>query len=630
MECEAILKRQKEKSFFFITLRKFTLMFIDAALVAASFCFALQLRFNFEVPANYSANIIRLLPVFMLVRLGCFYFFRLYHRVWKYASVSELLNIGLSVLTGSAVNGTITFFLMNSSKVPLPRSLFVIESMLTFFLVGFSRYVWRVFRDYNARRLFIGNSVKVLIVGAGSAGVSLMKELLRKEDEAVDVIGFIDDNIEKENMIIAGKPVLGNRYRIPEIVRTYNIDEIIIAIPSSSRKSIREIVEICHRMDVEIKILPAMYEILNGSVRVSPVREVRIEDLLGREPIVLDLKAMEEHIKDKVVLITGAGGSIGSELCRQAAKLSPACILMLDNSENNMYEIDMEMRNGYGSVERKRIVVDVRDRKAVENVFRHYRPHLVFHAAAHKHVPLMEENACEAVKTNIWGTYNAAGMAHEYGAEKFVLISTDKAVNPTSIMGATKRGAEMIIQHMDSVSGTNFVAVRFGNVLGSRGSVIPLFRKQIARGGPVTVTHKDMTRYFMTIPEAVQLVIQAGAMAKGGEIFVLDMGEQVRIVDLAETLIRLSGFEPYTDIPIEFVGIRKGEKLYEELLVDKKRCDFTRHKQIFVEKGIKFRKQEVENFIGSASSGHFPENREETVALLLELIPEFMPDEKRN
>lgn len=422
---------------------------------------------------------------------------------------------------------------------------------------------------------------KVLIVGAGGAGKIVAEALKERVDSDLEPVAFVDDDPQKKNLVIHGLPVLGNRYRIPDIVEETGVSLIVIAMPSVSGDVIRQIVDICQRTKARLKISPGIYDVITGKVKISQIRKIEVEDLLGRQPVLININEIADYLTGRVVLITGAGGSIGSELCRQVAGFKPKLLVLLGHGENSIYDIDRKLKEEYVDLALAVRIVDIRDCQQINQIFTLYRPEVIFHAAAHKHVPLMEKNVQEAVKNNIIGTRILAEAAHLVNAEIFVLISTDKAVDPTSIMGATKKAAEMIIQWMNGSSVTKFVAVRFGNVLGSRGSVIPLFKQQIASGGPVTVTHPAMKRYFMTIPEAVQLVIQAGALARGGEIFVLDMGEPVDIAGLAKNLIRLSGYEPERDIDIKYTGIRPGEKCSEKLYSDREQIETTGHKRIF-------------------------------------------------
>ncbi|NLW07823.1 MAG: polysaccharide biosynthesis protein, partial [Clostridia bacterium] len=445
-----------------------------------------------------------------------------------------------------------------------------------------------------------------LIVGAGDAGAMVAREFRNyvsgngNGGEALP-IGFVDDDPGKQGTRLYGLPVLGTREDIPRLVEEYNVAEIIIAMPSVKGRVVREIVEICQGTGAKLRTLPGIYDILEGKIKVDPIREVQVEDILGREPVEVDLESIAGYLSGKVVLVTGAGGSIGSELCRQVVSFEPQLLILLDQAENNVYEIHQELSALVDGDRLVQAVVDVKDETAIEQVFRGYRPAVVFHAAAHKHVPLMEYNPAEAIKNNVLGTRVVARAADKHGARAFIFVSTDKAVNPTSIMGASKRLAEMVVQEMAWQSKTRFAAVRFGNVLGSRGSVVPLFQRQIAAGGPVTVTHPEMTRYFMTIPEAAQLVIQAGALTRGGEIFVLDMGEPVKIVDLARSMIILSGFVPGEDIEITFTGIRPGEKLYEELLTASEGVNATSHERIFIARPEEFDAAKLEYVLQQVS-----------------------------
>ncbi|GEN30145.1 FlaA1/EpsC-like NDP-sugar epimerase [Cerasibacillus quisquiliarum] len=489
--------------------------------------------------------------------------YKLYNKVWAYASVGELLAIVKSVTFAILATGVVQYLVNGFS---IYRRTLLVTWLLHIILIGGSRFVWRVFRDqYLVKDT---NKKRTLIVGAGAAGSMIARQLHNgNNDSELKPIAFVDDDLAKHKMEIYGVPVIGRIKDIPDIVNNHNIEHVIIAIPSLKRSELKHIVDLCNETKAIVKMIPKIEDLMTGKVSVSNLKNVEVEDLLGRDPVVLDIHAIKEYVTDSTVMVTGAGGSIGSELCRQLMTFKPGRIILVGHGEYSIYNIDMELRRTYGQSETEIIPIigDVQDRERMFQIVQAYEPAIIYHAAAHKHVPLMEYNPHEAVKNNVIGTKNVAEAADYYGVKRFVLVSTDKAVNPTNVMGATKRIAEMVIQDMATRSKTTFVAVRFGNVLGSRGSVIPLFKKQIADGGPVTVTHPDMTRYFMTIPEASRLVIQAGTLAKGGEIFVLDMGEPVKIVDLAKNLIRLSGYTE-DEIPIEFSGIRPGEKMYEELL----------------------------------------------------------------
>nr|WP_238442387.1 nucleoside-diphosphate sugar epimerase/dehydratase [Desulfofalx alkaliphila] len=605
------------------TIRKVILMATDVILINIAIYGALLIRFDGAIPGQYIDAYINLAPFFTLIVIAVFYLAGLYNRLWQYASIGELVTVITAVTVGMAINVTVAYFLMDSGSHLLPRSVFIISWVLNIVIIGGSRLGWRVVRDYGLKIYQPTGGKPVLIVGAGDAGVLVAKELKSHYNGKINIVGFVDDDIDKQKLKILSLPVLGDRNDIPKLVSQFAIQEIIIAMPSAKRKVIREIVTVCQDTEAMVKILPGMFELIDGDVSVNKIREVQVEDLLGRDPVKLDLESITQYLHGQVVLVTGAGGSIGSELCRQIINYSPRKLLLLDNCENNVYDIEMELKNTNPHVKQIPLVKDVQDKKAIEEIFKVYKPQVVFHAAAHKHVPLMEANPEEAIKNNVMGTYNVARLADLYASKKFVLISTDKAVNPTSVMGATKRVAEMFIQHLDKTSNTNFVAVRFGNVLGSRGSVVPLFKKQIAEGGPLTVTHPDMIRYFMTIPEAVQLVIQAGAMAKGGEIFVLDMGDPVKIMDLAKSIIKLSGFEPGKDIDIVITGMRPGEKLYEELLTAEEGVNATTHKRIYVAKPNNLNYKLIEEKIAEIMAGQLPQNQVETEMFLRQFIPKF-------
>ncbi|PFS73411.1 polysaccharide biosynthesis protein [Bacillus thuringiensis] len=487
--------------------------------------------------------------------------YKLYNKAWEYASIGELKQIFKAITLSIIVTAIVQQIINHDIYVRI----LAIAWMLHLLLIGGSRFVWRMFRDtYIAKAT---DKKRTLIIGAGSAGTMVVRQLQHNKEADLYPIAFVDDDRNKQKLEIYNVPVVGTTNHIQEIVEDNDIEHIIIAIPSLNRGQINEIFEKCRKTKAKTQIVPMLEDLLDGKLSVNEFRDVQVEDLLGREPIKLDDAGIGEKIKGKTILVTGAGGSIGSEICRQVMKYKPAKIVLLGHGENSIYNIEMEMRVTYkDTVEITTEIADVQDRHKIFEIMKKHQPYIVYHAAAHKHVPLMERNPEEAVKNNIFGTKNVAEAADTFKVNTFVMVSTDKAVNPTNVMGATKRFAEMIVQHMASVStNTRFVAVRFGNVLGSRGSVIPLFKKQIQKGGPVTVTHPDMIRYFMTIPEASRLVIQAGTLARGGELFVLDMGDPVKIVDLAKNLITLSGYS-IEDIRIEFTGLRPGEKMYEELL----------------------------------------------------------------
>jgi FlaA1/EpsC-like NDP-sugar epimerase len=568
--------------------RKSILVQLDMMLIWMSVFIAYLLRFDGRIPQIYLNQCFKYAAVSMIVGAASLFYFKMYKRIWEYASVGEVISIIKAVFVTCTISYVIVSLVVQQ-RMPISIFVRILENMVI--IIGASRFAWRIFRDKYYKKKT--DQQKALIIGAGDCGILIAKELKFNPNSPIYPIAFIDDDPAKCKHLVMGLPVLGGRNEIIRVVEQYQIDEIIIAMPSIPKIEISEIIDICKHTKAKMKIIPRINDLIEGKVTINAIRDVQVEDLLGRDPINIDLEGIANYVKDKVVLVTGAGGSIGSELCRQVAPFNPTKLILLGHGENSIYLIEKEMKRLFPRLTIEPVIADVQDRDRMEDVFRIFQPKVVFHAAAHKHVPLMERNPSEAIKNNVFGTRNVAECAHQFNAERFVLISSDKAVNPTSIMGATKRIAELIIQSLDRVSQTKFVAVRFGNVLGSRGSVIPHFKEQIALGGPVTVTHPEMVRYFMTIPEAVQLVIQAGAFAKGGEIFILDMGEPVKIVDLAIDLIRLSGFEPGIDMEIEFSGIRPGEKLYEELLLNEEAIENTTHDRIFVGSPLKISQTEL-------------------------------------
>lgn len=523
--------------------------------------------------------------------------YKLYKKAWEYASVGELLFILKAITFSIATAAVIQLIIFQDVSFRL----LAVTWMLHILLIGGSRFCWRIVRDTYIKKN--DDKKRTLIVGAGSAGTMVVRQLTKNNDSELLPIAFIDDNVNIRNLDIMGLPVIGGVDQIENAVHALNIDNIVIAIPSLGKRQLNTIFEECAKTKVKTLILPKLEDLVTGKLSVNHFRDVQVEDLLGREPVELDIDSISGYIKHKVVLVTGAGGSIGSEICRQVMKFDPLKIILLGHGENSIYSIEMELKDSYGSSQIECIteIADVQDATKMMAIMNKYRPHVVYHAAAHKHVPLMEKNPEEALKNNLIGTMNVAKAASMYGVNIFVMISTDKAVNPTSVMGATKRLAEMVIQSMDKTSDTKFVAVRFGNVLGSRGSVIPRFKQQIEKGGPVSVTHPDMVRYFMTIPEASRLVIQAGALAKGGEIFILDMGDPVKIVDLAKNLIRLSG-NSLEDIGIEFTGTRPGEKLFEELFKANEVDERQVYPKIYVGKTADLYTEEIIKMISNYAS----------------------------
>ena len=571
-------------------VRRALLLFLgDVVIIIMASVGALIARFDFSyssIDAVYLDSMYHYLPIHIFTTVVIFYFCRMYHSLWKFISIHEL---GYIILAN-----TISFFMQIIGyclfQYLIPKSYFFAQIMLqTAMVIGirFSYRFCRYLKEAREQRFGWGEPQKrVMIIGAGDAGRAIIKEILDSRHLTMKVCCVIDDDCNKEGRYINGIPIIGDRSVILKNVEKYKIDKIILAIPSASKEERREILEICKMTKCELKMLPGMYQLIDGELNIGKLRDVEITDLLGRDPIRVNLDEIMGYVEQKVIMVTGGGGSIGSELCRQIAMYNPKQLIIFDVYENNAYEIQQELKRHHPELNLVVLIGSVRNTHRMETVFEKYRPDIVYHAAAHKHVPLMEDSPNEAIKNNVFGTYKTAKAASEYGVKRFVLISTDKAVNPTNIMGASKRLCEMIVQSFDKISKTEFVAVRFGNVLGSNGSVIPLFKKQIAEGGPVTVTHKDIIRYFMTIPEAVSLVLQAGAYARGGEIFVLEMGAPVRIDDMARNLIRLSGYTPDVDIKIEYTGLRPGEKLYEELLMAEEGMKETANKLIHIGKPI--------------------------------------------
>ena len=521
--------------------------------------------------------------IYMLIHTVSFKLFKCYSSLWRYAGEEELV----SILSACLVYVIPVYIAHRLIGIDYSILFYIVSTILIIGYTGGLRLVYRTGRRFKTRMIVSQDSQRVLVVGAGSAGQMIINELKENPQLKKVPVGIIDDDINKIGRVIHNVKILGDTSQVKEIVEKENVDEIILAMANVDKARKSEIINICKETKCKLKTIPGIFEIIDGKVDIKKIRDVDIEDLLGREPIKVNMNEMSGYIKERTVLVTGGGGSIGSELCRQIASFNPKHLIIVDNYENNAYAIQQELIRRYeGKLNLSTIIASIREYKRMDEIFNEYKPDVVFHAAAHKHVPLMEKSPSEAIKNNIFGTLNVATLADKYRVKRMVLISTDKAVNPTNIMGATKRAAEMIIQTINEKSSTEFVAVRFGNVLGSNGSVIPLFKKQIAEGGPVTITHPEIIRYFMTIPEAVQLVLQAGAMAKGGEIFILDMGEPVKIVDLANNLIKLSGFEPGIDIKIEYTGLRPGEKLYEELLMAEEGITKTENSKIFIGKPI--------------------------------------------
>lgn len=589
---------------FVLKYRRVLIIGLHLGLVSLSYYAAFMLRFDFALPAEYSKVFLRTLPFLIIVKLLVFYYFGLFRGLWRYASIGDLWQI----IKANAV-ATIGFILCNVVTYDLykiPRFIFLNDFVLCTFLVGGIRFLTRIVRERYRKSVPGKERPRVLIVGAGEAGVLLLKEY-RNNPEMGEVIGFIDDDRVKQNESIQGIKILGGRNVIAKAVETYGIGEIVLAMPSAKGEVIRDMISHCEIPNVRLKTVPGLVKILSGELEVRP-RDVRPDDLLGRETVNINEEEISKYLKDKRVLITGAAGSIGSGLCRHVARFSPAQIILVDHNENNLYFLVIELKSKYKDLNIKSVIGDINDIGLLKSAFTRYKPHVVFHAAAYKHVPLMEENPVAAVKNNVFGSRSIIYASHHYNVERFVLISTDKAVNPVNIMGLSKRIAEILLQAKAKRSKTKFMGVRFGNVLGSDGSVVPLFKRQIESGGPVTITHPDATRYFMSIDEAVLLVLQAGAIGKGGELFILDMGEQLKIADLARDLVSLSGLELGKDIAIEYTGLRPGEKIKEELLLDKEKDKVTKCEKIYISQADNFdltvlRKEmrELEQYVNAMS-----------------------------
>lgn len=586
----------KDKKPFNVKLlyRRTALIVYDIISVIVASYLALLIRYELHfsnMPIEFIKPIERFLPINIILTLVLFYVFRLYSSLWAFAGEAELQNIVVaSFLSGICSAIGLQFFKYDAQAVP--KSYYFLYTFILISMVFVSRFSYRFFRGLKHKRNNKDNNISVMVIGAGEAANVIIKEIINSNFSTMKIKCIIDDDKGKWGRYIQGIKVVGGRDKIIECADLYSIDQIIIAVPSITRAELKAILDICKETNCKLRSLPGMYQLVNGEVSVSKLRDVEVEDLLGREPIQVDLDSILGYVKDKTILVTGGGGSIGSELCRQIATHCPKQLIIVDIYENSVYDVQQELKVSHPDLNLVVLIASVRNTNRMNWIFDHYKPDIVYHAAAHKHVPLMEDSPNEAIKNNVFGTFKVAQAAAMSGVSKFVMISTDKAVNPTNIMGASKRICEMIVQTFDKHYDTEFVAVRFGNVLGSNGSVIPLFKKQIAEGGPVTVTHPDIIRYFMTIPEAVSLVLQAGAYAHGGEIFVLDMGSPVKILDLAKNLIRLSGYKVGEDIKIEFTGLRPGEKLYEELLMDEEGMKETANKLIHIGRPIEVDEEE--------------------------------------
>ena len=603
-----------------LLVRRFFLFLTDTFLLNACVYLSLIMRFDVgivSIEPQYISNYVENVLPYTIMSLLIFWLFRLYHSLWQYASIAEVYRIAEACITVEVVH-----FLSNKIVGNmLPRSCYFNAAIYLIIAICASRFMYRMIRTVLNKYRNIKTSNNVMIIGAGEATNVIMREIQNSSYLANSNIAcIIDDDRRKVGKYIRGVKVIGTRDKIKEAAKLYDIDEIIFAIPSASNEVKRDILNICKETDCTLKILPGVYQMVDGEININSIRNVDVLDLLGRDPIEVDIESIMGYVKDKVIMVTGGGGSIGSELCRQLVSHKPKQLIIFDIYENNAYDIQQELKINYPDANVVTLIGSIRNVSRLESVFAQYKPDIVYHAAAHKHVPLMEVSPDEAVKNNVVGTWNVARMADKYGVKKFVMISTDKAVNPTNVMGATKRICEMIVQTYNEISKTDFVAVRFGNVLGSNGSVIPLFKRQIEAGGPVTVTDPNIIRYFMTIPEAVSLVLQAGAYAKGGEIFILDMGEPVKIDDLAKNLIRLSGYTLGVNMEIKYTGLRPGEKLYEELLMKEEGLQETDNKLIHIGKPIEFDK---ENFFDNLEK--LKEEAYSETGNIRELIKEVVP-----
>ena len=566
-------------------LRGILLAIADIILINVAYMISFYIRLGYVYDEIYNDIYVKYLPLILITYIGMLALFKMYRSIWKIAGIDEVI----SGVTACFIAGILNFVISEFMPFRIPRVVTILSCFFIMVFVLGVRLSYRFIRRISIYgKKYIGNGEKAIIIGAGACGQLLIEEIRKDESFNYKIVGLIDDNPNKRHTYLKGIKVLGNRNDILDVVKETKATSIFLAIPSMTAEEKSDILEICKEAKAKVKIVPSFYQSIDSGIDLKKVRDVDLKDLLGREEVQLDKSGISDYLTDKIILVTGAGGSIGSELCRQISTFNPKKLLILDIYENNAYDLQNELSRNYPELNKEVIIASVRDKKRLEEIFDEFKPNVIFHAAAHKHVPLMEVNPQEAIKNNVKGTLNVAECADRYGSDKFVLISTDKAVNPTNVMGATKRLCEMIVQAINVRSKTDFVAVRFGNVLGSNGSVIPLFQKQISEGGPVTLTHKDIVRYFMLIPEAAQLVLQAGAYASGGEIFVLDMGEPVKIYDLAINLIKLSGFEPFKDIDIKITGLRPGEKLYEELLMDEEGLEETKHKKIFIGKPANF------------------------------------------
>jgi len=599
---------------------------LDVLVLIASFVVAYYLRFEFELAGDQVNRLLRQLPAVILIQLLALYFCGVYNFIWRYVGLAELFAFFKAAFWSGMILVIARLTLPDALATwRVPLSIIFMDTVLALLgIVGLRVFRRVLFERYEKSR-HVGQPSRrrpVLMVGAGRAGVLAAREISTRGDMDIWIEGFVDDDERKHGSVIQGKKIFGSTEDLPRLCADLDIDHVVITMAQVARDELRRIVEICERIPVRVRIIPGLYEILDGRVQITRFRDLQIEDLLGRDPVQLDEEVVASFIKGKTVMVTGAGGSIGSELARQVSRFEPQTLLLIERAEFALFDIERDLRRNWPDAQIEALVADVCDESRMRTLFSRYRPAVVFHAAAHKHVPLAEANPCEAVKNNTIGTSMIGDLAAEFSCEAFVLISTDKAVRPSSIMGASKRMAELVVQELDARNGTRYVAVRFGNVLGSAGSVIPLFREQILNGGPVTVTHPDMVRYFMTIPEATQLVMQAGAMGEGGEIFILDMGEPVKIVDLARDMITLGGLKPYDDIDIVYTGVRPGEKLYEELDSDSESVAKTRHPKILIGTIEGYPPEKVHSALGRLNELAMTGDDQALRRCLAELLPE--------
>jgi FlaA1/EpsC-like NDP-sugar epimerase len=612
--------------FFGRNVKRLLVLISDALLISVSFYAAYVLRFStLHLGEYYSSQILYSLPLMLAVRISVFILMGLYRGMWRFVGVRDLIVFFKAVTLSSSLSVGLLFIVFRLENYP--RSVFIIDWLILLMLIGGSRFAYRLYREgwfkHGGRPATGGKNI--LIVGAGRAGELILREIQGSRRD-YNPVGFVDDDRRKHHMTMHGIRVLGYTRDIPQMVHKYNVDEIVLAIPSARTEAKRRIMHVCKSTKADVKTVPSVGELLDGTVKLSALHEIQIEDLLGREPVKLDTAAIGEYLRDKTIMITGAGGSIGSELSRQVAQFSPKKMVLYESSEFNLYQIEMNLLELFPALEIQPIIGNILNQAKVEKTLKQFKPDVVFHAAAYKHVPLMELNVEEALGNNALGTWIVAQLSQRYGVKKFVMVSTDKAVRPVNIMGASKRIAELICQSIGQNGKTQFVTVRFGNVLNSVGSVIPLFKRQIAKGGPITVTHPEIYRYFMTIPEAVQLIMQAGAMGKGGEVFVLDMGEPIKIADLARDMITLSGLEPDKDIKIIFTGLRLGEKLYEELLTDGEHIKSTLHEKIKVADVEKIEWKALLEKIGRLLDSLENSAADDMIRKVREIVPEFQPE----